>query len=59
MGNLKKALAFFAAFAIIIGAGCAIGMNFAQNNAIAGLCCIVLTVAAIPTFVKLVKFLVK
>lgn len=57
METLKKIGCFFAAFAILVGAGCAIGMNFAQNNAIAGLCCIVLTVAAVPTFVRLVKFL--
>lgn len=55
METIRKIGSFFAAFAIIVGAGCAIGMNFTQNNAFAGICCCVLTAAAAPTFVKLVK----
>lgn len=59
METLKKFGAFFASFAIVIGAGCAIGMNFYANNAFAGICCIVLAVAAVPTVVKLVKIIAK
>lgn len=59
MENLKKALAFFASFAILIGAGCGIGNSFYVGNPFAGVCCIVLTIAAIPTLVKLIKFIIK
>lgn len=31
MENLKKVGAFFALFAMLIGAGCGIGMNFYQH----------------------------
>lgn len=57
MESLKKLGAFLALFAIIVGAGCSIGMNFAYNNTIAGICCCILTAAAAPTLVKLFKFI--
>lgn len=57
MKNLKYILALLGFFAIIVGAGCAIGMNFAANNWFAGICCVVLTIAAVPTAVRLFKFL--
>lgn len=59
METLKKIGCFFAAFAILVGAGCGIGMNFYANNAIAGICAIVTALAAVPTEVKLVKYLLK
>lgn len=59
MENLKKIGAFFALFAILVGAGCGIGMNFAFNNPFAGICCIILTLASVPTFIALLKYLLK
>lgn len=59
MEDIKKLGAFLALFAMLIGAGCGIGMNFYHNEYVAGVCCIVLTIAAIPTAVRLLKFLIK
>ena len=59
METLKKIGCFLAAFAILIGAGCGIGMNFYGNNAFAGICAIVTAIAAVPTEIKLVKYLLK
>lgn len=57
MENLKKALAFFASFAILFGAGCGIGMNFYHHEYVAGVCCIILSLAAVPTVIGLFNYL--
>lgn len=57
MKTIKKFLAFFAIFAIIIGAGCAIGMNFFHGEIVAGVCCVILSLAAVPTVIALFKYL--
>lgn len=59
METLKKFGAMALCFIILVGAGCGIGNCIVNHNAFAGLCCIVLTIAAIPTISKLVKYLIK
>lgn len=59
MEKIKHVLAFIALFAIVIGMGCGIGMNFYHNDPIAGVCCIVLSLAAVPVVVKLFNYLKK
>lgn len=59
MEFIKKAGAFLALFAMLIGAVCGIGMNFYHHEPVAGICCIILTIAAIPTAVRLFRCLQK
>lgn len=57
MEKLKKLGAIIALFAIFIGAGCGIGMNFFHGEIVAGICCIILALAAVPTAIYLFNFL--
>lgn len=55
--TLKKAGCFLAAFAVLIGAACGIGMNFYAGEAFAGACAVVAALAAVPTEIRLVRYL--
>lgn len=59
MEILKKMLAFFAIALIVVGAGCGIGLNFYNHQWVGGIGCIVLTAAAVPTVIRLAKFINK
>lgn len=37
--------------------GCAIGMNFYHHEFVAGVCCIILSLAAVPTVIGLFNYL--
>ena len=57
MEKVKKLLSIIAIFAIIIGMGCGIGMNFYHHEYVAGVCCIILSLAAVPTVIRLFNYL--
>ena len=57
MEKIKHIAALIAIFAIIIGMGCGIGMNFYHHEYVAGVCCFILSLAAVPSVIRLFDYL--